>query len=488
MPSLACVRARPARRRRRGAARRLRTDRGSAIASPGLVPWIARRRLDCGVLVVVARHARSSARRRALRRPVDRRARRCARRRARMVSRDDAVPSTDLENVRAVRDTRCPRSGPRNGAARVVALLAWIAVRAAMLLVEVSMRPLYAWDAWSAWATKAKTFFAMHTIVPFVDLRDWTSSTTPVWFDAQPCAAGDVAAAAGVDRDRDRRLGRRERRDCRGGCSSSHSCSSSTARCDVRGAAAALRSSRPGSSATLPLLGTQVALAGYADLPLAAAFTLGSLAGVRAIAHARADRCRRRRRRARVARALQVVGLGVDRRRVARTRRGGARPAVAPAHRRAGRRSSPSRSSASPHDSRMPRSGRSRSRTRPVWDLFAVDGVLLANWHLVALGIVGTLVLRRRRVLDAADITPLTFIARRRARCGSRCSSRSRRFRWWGADYSGLNRAVLVLVPFAIAGWPSRCSTPRGTRRNPCRSRRPRCARSPRPEPATEGA
>ena len=66
------------------------------------------------------------------------------------------------------------------------ALLAWMAVRAGMLLVEVGTRPLYPWDAWSAWATKAKTFFALGTIVPFVDAAGWAAASTPVWFDAAP--------------------------------------------------------------------------------------------------------------------------------------------------------------------------------------------------------------------------------------------------------------------------------------------------------------
>ena len=66
--------------------------------------------------------------------------------------------------------------------------VAWIALHAALLFAEVAVRPVYAWDAWSAWATKAKTWFAMGTLVPFTDAAGWASATTPTWFDARPTA------------------------------------------------------------------------------------------------------------------------------------------------------------------------------------------------------------------------------------------------------------------------------------------------------------
>jgi hypothetical protein len=161
-------------------------------------------------------------------------------------------------------------------------LVAWIAVRAAMLLVEVASRPLYAWDAWSAWATKAKAYFAMRTIVPFADLAAWSAAATPSWYDAQPAQPATlpllqawVATAAGAWNDASVALpwwlffvalvlivyGEVRRR----GAPPLHAL-----------VAAWL-------VATLPLAGMQAALAGYADLPLAVAFTLGALAGVRAM-------------------------------------------------------------------------------------------------------------------------------------------------------------------------------------------------------------
>jgi hypothetical protein len=165
------------------------------------------------------------------------------------------------------------------GAARLawVGLLAWIVLRIALLAVEVALRPLYAWDAWSNWATKAKTFFAMRTIVPFVDTAGWTTSTTPVWFDAAPwqpvtlpLVQAWMATAAGVWDDASSALP----------WVAFFVSIALVVYGEVRQRAAPPLHALVAAwlAASLPLLDTQVALAGYADLPLAAAFTLGVLA------------------------------------------------------------------------------------------------------------------------------------------------------------------------------------------------------------------
>ncbi len=58
---------------------------------------------------------------------------------------------------------------------RVVAaiLLAAIAVRFAGLLMEILWRPLFAWDAWMQWATKARVWYELGHIAPFVPLPEW---------------------------------------------------------------------------------------------------------------------------------------------------------------------------------------------------------------------------------------------------------------------------------------------------------------------------
>jgi hypothetical protein len=65
-------------------------------------------------------------------------------------------------------------------------LLAWLVVHALLLLGEVLRRPLYAWDAWTQWATKAKVWFGLGHMVPFLDSATWLSGTTPGYFDVAP--------------------------------------------------------------------------------------------------------------------------------------------------------------------------------------------------------------------------------------------------------------------------------------------------------------
>jgi hypothetical protein len=327
------------------------------------------------------------------------------------------------------------------------ALLAWIAARAAMLLVEVASRPLYAWDAWSAWATKAKAYFAMRTIVPFVDLASWSAATTPAWFDAQPKQPATlpllqawIASAIGAWDDASVALpwwlffvalvlvvyGEVRRR----GAPPLHA---------LVGAWLV---------ATLPLAGTQVALAGYADLPLAAAFALGALAGVRAV---------------RTRSWVDIVAAAAALASCALYKASGfawivvALPGLAaaalgrPWHRRLAVVVLVAAIAIAGIAARFPNLviGPISFLYAPVWDSLLTESVLLANWHLVALGVAGTLVLRYRRIVDA-DMAPLTLILA----AGAVWIATLVAFpslRLWGADFLGLNRATLVWVPFAIA-------------------------------------
>lgn len=335
------------------------------------------------------------------------------------------------------------------GPARVAwyAMLAWIALRIALLATEVALRPLFAWDAWSAWATKAKTFFAMRTIVPFVDTAGWMSATVPVWFDAAPqqpvtlpLLQAWIATAGGAWDDASAALpwvaffvaivlvvyGEVRRR----GATPLHAL-----------AGAWLVGS-------LPLLGTQVALAGYADLPLAAAFTLGVLAGLRAIAT-----------RAIVDIVAAVAALVL----VATSKSsswawlvvalpGFAAAALGPSfHRRIGILLVVAALAIVGIAARFPgfTVGPVSFRYVPLWETFALESVLFANWHLLAPGIVGVLALRRRRCLDA-EMAPLTLILAAGAGWIAMLAAFPA-FRAWGAEIIGLNRAVLVLAPFAIA-------------------------------------
>ncbi len=161
------------------------------------------------------------------------------------------------------------------------ALLAWIALRFALLLYEVAVRPLYPWDAWTQWATKARVWFAARAIVPFVPAADWLSAvSTSVFFDAAPHYPATVPLtqtwmALLLGRFDDALVNLPWWAD------------GVALGLALYGALRALKfEPLPALVGTwlvlsLPILEVHVALAGYADLAMAAYFTLGALATLR---------------------------------------------------------------------------------------------------------------------------------------------------------------------------------------------------------------
>src|SRR5450631_2115737 len=66
-------------------------------------------------------------------------------------------------------------------------ILGWLTIRFALLFTEIVWRPLYPWDAWTQWGTKARVWFESRTMVPFVTASEWLQATGPdVYFDAAP--------------------------------------------------------------------------------------------------------------------------------------------------------------------------------------------------------------------------------------------------------------------------------------------------------------
>ena len=65
-------------------------------------------------------------------------------------------------------------------------MLAWIALRYALLGLFVEWQPLYPWDAWIQWATKARVWYEHGQIVPFVRSEAWYAAGGSAWFDASP--------------------------------------------------------------------------------------------------------------------------------------------------------------------------------------------------------------------------------------------------------------------------------------------------------------
>jgi len=72
-------------------------------------------------------------------------------------------------------------------------LLAAIAVRFAGLLLEIVWRPLFPWDAWMQWATKARVWFELGQMAPFVPFAEWLKADpAAVFTDPAPGYPGTV--------------------------------------------------------------------------------------------------------------------------------------------------------------------------------------------------------------------------------------------------------------------------------------------------------
>jgi hypothetical protein len=156
---------------------------------------------------------------------------------------------------------------------------ALLLIRFGTLLHEVLLQPLYPWDAWTQWATKAKVWSALHRMAPFISYQQWLAgdpgyvdtashypATMPLlqaWmalalrrFDDAlvnlPWLAIYVALGLGIYAQlRDLQVG------------------------------APWAAFVTYLALSLPILDTHVALAGYADLPVAAVMTLGVLSLMR---------------------------------------------------------------------------------------------------------------------------------------------------------------------------------------------------------------
>lgn len=180
---------------------------------------------------------------------------------------------------RSSTDVRGAETTPEPLALRWIAAvaLALIAIRIGTLAVDVLLRPLFAWDAWSQWGTKAKVWSSLREIAPFMGYDEWLARTRPGYTDTAPnypatipllqtwmtlvlgrwddalmnlpWLAAFVALGAGLYGQM-RRLG----------------------------AGASWSIVATYLVLSLPLLDTHVALAGYADLHVAAAYALAVLA------------------------------------------------------------------------------------------------------------------------------------------------------------------------------------------------------------------
>lgn len=60
----------------------------------------------------------------------------------------------------------------------VILLLVWLGWRLFLLAQEVWLRPLYPWDAWTTWAVRARVWSELQHWVPFVDPQRWLADAS----------------------------------------------------------------------------------------------------------------------------------------------------------------------------------------------------------------------------------------------------------------------------------------------------------------------
>ncbi|MGI8895886.1 MAG: hypothetical protein ACR2HE_09605 [Casimicrobiaceae bacterium] len=161
-----------------------------------------------------------------------------------------------------------------------LALLAWLVLRFSLLFAEVAWKPLYPWDSWTQWGTKARVWYELGRLVPFEAADVWLAANGASYFDAAPHYPGTVPllqvfANVALGRWDDALM------------NVIFWMLAVALSCAVFGALRAMDFGPSGALvgawlvASLPLANVHVALAGYADLPLAAFFTVSVLAGLR---------------------------------------------------------------------------------------------------------------------------------------------------------------------------------------------------------------
>ncbi|TMH48913.1 MAG: hypothetical protein E6H60_11120 [Betaproteobacteria bacterium] len=156
-------------------------------------------------------------------------------------------------------------------------LLAWLGLRFASIAAEIMWRPLYPWDAWGQWATKARVWFELGRIVPFARADVWLSGATAAYFDASPDNPSTVpllqvwSCVA---------LGRWDDSAMNWPWLCMLLALTLAVYGSLRSAGLSLLGALIGAYlvASLPLLDTHAALAGYADLMLAGVYTCAALA------------------------------------------------------------------------------------------------------------------------------------------------------------------------------------------------------------------
>ena len=153
----------------------------------------------------------------------------------------------------------------------------WMALRFVLLLLEVLWTPLYPWDSWVQWATKARVWYGMGRMVPFVHSEQWFAANGAAWFDAAPNYPATVPlwqvwSSLALGRWDDALM------NLPWWLTALALALAVYGMLRMSGASALFAIVGAWLVSSLPLANVHVALAGYADLPMAAYYTAAALA------------------------------------------------------------------------------------------------------------------------------------------------------------------------------------------------------------------
>jgi hypothetical protein len=158
-----------------------------------------------------------------------------------------------------------------------IALIGWLVVHFALMAAEVAWRPLYPWDAWVQWATKARVWYELGHIAPFVRADVWLAGADGAYFDASPNYPATVPllqvwTCVAIGRWDDSAMNWPWLAILAALVAALYGA--------LRGEGVAALLALIGAYllASLPLVDVHVALAGYADLPMGAVYTLAAMA------------------------------------------------------------------------------------------------------------------------------------------------------------------------------------------------------------------
>jgi hypothetical protein len=334
------------------------------------------------------------------------------------------------------------------GATRLVwwLLLALLALRFVLLGLDVARQPLYPWDAWMQWATKARVWYELGWIVPFVGSGPWLAGSGTAYFDAAP---GYPPTVPLLQTWSCLVLGRWDDALMNWPWWQIAVALSLA----VFGGLRSLLVTAPAALfgtffvASLPLANVHVALAGYADFPLAAYYTAAVLAFLRW--HDRRDLPDAGLALLLAIACTQIKNPGIF---WALTLVPGVAVALAPRH--AVRFAAVGFGGALLALAVLAQTSTTIFNYRlhlefdPVWAALGESLFLLGNWHLLWYAVLAIAVIARREIVAPA-LLPLTFVIA----CGTLFLFVALSFtnaRAWVTDQSTVNRATLHFAPLLV--------------------------------------